>query len=671
MLKSFDYKIISVMCMLMLSITSCVSRDGDDVAKPATIRLSLGTGSETKTVKTRTSGTIPSDNGANVGQNEGTINTVCVGLFDADGNTITIHEYTYTNGQSEDILTTKQATKMVVIANAKSGAFVNATTESDFLKRVQQLSYTTSDERQSNTNATKAGSQTVTALPMCSEEKSLTLSGNSATSMSVNLTRVVARVSLSSITTSFDSSGPYSGATFTPTEVFMYNANDQYEWNGMASASATTVSGESTASTSFAYLGTGNTNYTAPTPNSSQFFYVFPHSSTLPTKLVIKGTFTPKGGAAQTIYYPIIVNHAQSNTTFTDAKGNATTNTDDATIEANKTYNITVKITGFGVTDPSNDVDPSSVTINSQVQDWTQAAVTVSFDDPDIGEYYFSDGSWGTLADHGTADVHPIGVIFSNQTSDIDKKHGWTHGYAMALTNATTNYSTNTCFWSSAENSEDGITYHDDVINQDYTYKDYSSGIYTTFNKDGYSETHVILNSGKSGYSASTYPAIYYALNYATNGYYEAPSKTTNSGWYLPSIGQWYDIFANLGGITSAPTNSYQGYCYWYNSKLSETSTYSYKCANNINAYFTAISNYNLNNKYSYKTPDLFSNNGMSYINSSNSTSIYGGEYYWSSSEYNNSDAGYALFYDDGGLNLYGDFVKENYYFRIRPVIAF
>ena len=642
--------------MLMLSITSCVSDNDSSTAKPATIRLSLGTGSVTKT---RTNTGFPTDNGGTAGTGEGTINTVCVGLFDKDGNTITIYEYTY-NGNAVNIQTTTQVTKMVVVANVKSGTFAGATTEDEFMSKEMQLSYTTSTDGQSNTSSTTAGSQTTTALPMTSGEVSpLSLSGDATTDKTVELTRAVARVSVSSIATSFDSNGPYAGATFTPTEIFMYNVNDTYTCGGTASASAiaSPVSGESTALSSYAYLGTGTTNYAAPTTTAPQFFYVFPHSSASPTKLVIKGMFTPSGGSAKTVYYPIVINHAQDGTTFTDDKNNtSTTTTNDAEIEANKTYDIKITIKGIGISAPSDDINPSSVTINSQVQDWKQAAVNVNYDDPDIGDYYFSDGSWGTLADHGTADVHPIGVIFSNQTSDIDKKHGWTHGYAMALTNATTNYTaTNTCIWSKDENSEDGITYHDDAISQDYTYKDYSSGLYNTFNKDGYSETHAIVKSGKSGYSQDTYPAVYYALNYANSGYYEAPTKTSNSGWYLPSEGQWYDIYANLGGITSSPSYSANGYCYW--------SDVSSRAINNINSYLRAITAYN----NIYGLPDLFSNTNMSY---GNNEGLYGGDFYWSSSEYNNDYASRATFAISGHLDLYYD-EKNDRYFKVRAVITF
>ena len=53
-----------------------------------------------------------------------------------------------------------------------------------------------------------------------------------------------------------------------------------------------------------------------------------------------------------------------------------------------------------------------------------------------IGDYYYSDGTWGSIAEHTNSTAAAIGVIFSNSTSNIDKGHNWTHGYAMALQNA-------------------------------------------------------------------------------------------------------------------------------------------------------------------------------------------------------------------------------------------
>lgn len=658
MAKVFDYKIICVIGMFMLLATSCISESDLDNQKLAMINLSLDTGLAKKA--TRANGTIPSDNGSNIGENEGSINTVCVELFDESGNTITVHEYTYMKGQPEKIQTTTRATKMIVVANIKKGTFAGTTTMEDFLGKEQQLSYTTSTDSQNNAKETEAGSQTMTALPMTSGIVSpLNLSENGANNKTLELTRIVARVSISSITTSFNSNGPFAGATFTPTEIFMYNVNDQYAWNGTTSSSTKTVSGESSAPVSFAYLGTGTANYKAPSSISPQFFYVFPHSSQNPTKLVIKGTFTKAGGTNETVYYPIVINHAQIGTTFIDTNGNTISNTNDATIEANRAYYITATINGPGVTTPSENIDPSSLTINSQIQDWTNAAMTIDMNNsPEIGDYYFSDGSWGTLEDRATATVYPIGVVFSNTTTANDKAHGWTHGYAMALTNASEDSSIPVTMWSQANSNGDyldeaGDTYSDVYVNFRYqNYTEYTS--YVT-NKDGYSETQAIKNSGQLGYSKENYPAFYNALNYALfNAAYTPP--LASSDWFLPSVGQWWDIIVNLGGMSSNPTITSLLSCKWYDQ--SGVNNYSLICVNNINDYLTAINTYSTNHSYTYNMPDLFTN-----INDDSSNG-----YYWTSSEYNHNASYYIYFWRDR-ITLYH--ASKNAPCKIRPCIAF
>jgi hypothetical protein len=63
--------------------------------------------------------------------------------------------------------------------------------------------------------------------------------------------------------------------------------------------------------------------------------------------------------------------------------------------------------------------------------------------------------------------------------------------------------------------------------------------------------------------SANNYPAIYAAMNYGTATYggvtNAAPTSTTtnpNSGWYLPSFGQWFLIFKNIGGFNDVTSST-------------------------------------------------------------------------------------------------------------------
>ena len=326
--------------------------------------------------------------------------------------------------------------------------------------------------------------------------------------------------------------------------------------------------------------------------------------------------------------------------------GTGTTDYGNYNILRNYNYTYTISILSSGVYDVRVTCYPELIN-NASATSWGSNGDAGNVSTAKVGDFYFSDGSWGKLADHATSTVYPIGVIFSNTPTDNDKAHGWAHGYAMALTNANTS-----CVWSLANSSnssyldETGDTYSDS--HESFSYSNYQDS-YADLEKykDGYSETQAIKSSGKLGYNQTEYPAFWYALNYGTTNEstttnYATPTNNANSGWYLPSIGQWCDIFANLGKITSTPTSA-PGWSYWSGNASA--------CASNINNILSAISSYT-NHGY-----DSF------YMNNSN-------ELYWSSSENGSNAAGSVVFYATGELGLNYSFPKYEYY-MVRAVVAF
>jgi hypothetical protein len=393
--------------------------------------------------------------------------------------------------------------------------------------------------------------------------------------------------------------------------------------------------------------GVAGTNTYLSTSNNPYFFYVFPNGATTPTKLIIKGIFYPKGATESTgevMYYPIIINHSQTGTTITDTDGSTYVNgaafSKDSQIAANTSYDLSITIQGRGVSTVSQDITPSSATVTMTVANWTSVTYPTNTFTPAKaypGNFYYNDGSWGTNANPTGRTV--IGVVFSNQTSTADKAHGWTHGYAMALKNAAA-YSSGVTWSTSPPSTSE--------------FSDYSDWASMVADKDGYTKTNTIKTKYSSTLS-SNYPAFYYALGYGTSQIpstttYAAPAGSVTSGWYLPSIGQWYDICVNLGGMVTAPSTTGTGYGQWYNGS-SGSAGYAYKCAAAINAYLSILSS----NGYSV---DLFST-----IISGNT------EIYWSSSEYTNSNAYYGVFRSNGGMGLGSDF--KTYTYGVRPVVAF
>jgi len=237
-----------VSCLFFISCSSEVLTSGNDFSESSLIHLSLAS-NKSDSISTRANGTLPVDNGGTAGTNEGYLNHICAALFNSSGNLVTLHEYDYASGFTETIATRKDATQMLVFANVPQGAFSGKYTLNDFYAVSQDLGYTTSVDGKSKTGVTTANSQSMKSLPMISAVKPLDWSSGSDLSLTVSLTRLVARVALTSLAQTF--SDPY-------------------------------------------------------------YFYVFPHGSTNPTKLVIKGTFTTKSGSTYTTYDPIAVNSSVS-----------------------------------------------------------------------------------------------------------------------------------------------------------------------------------------------------------------------------------------------------------------------------------------------------------------------------------------------------------------------
>jgi hypothetical protein len=244
------------------------------------------------------------------------------------------------------------------------------------------------------------------------------------------------------------------------------------------------------------------------------------------------------------------------------------------------------------------------------------------------GQYLFSDGTWGSYDPAKTV----IGIVFSNTTSSTDRSHGWTHGYAMALQNAGS--ATSTYLWYNSNSGNPTGTYISGVNN-------------IMSDKDGYSHSGYLQTSG---YAAGIAARGYTAKDKNGN---TVAAPTGTSGWYLPSIGQWYDILASLGGMVTASGKAYtygtSDWLRWYNGDISGDTHnyYSSLCASNLNVYLNGLKS----NGYSV---DLFSNNY---------------EHYWSSSECDSSYAYCVGFYNGGSMNLGSTYKSSS--FRVRPVLAF
>lgn len=370
-------------------------------------------------LKTRASGDPADANGYIVGpgSKEARLSRLAVGIFNGT-TTSSINEITLDNTKAGDDNTSYTASfnaqaasgnNVYIVANAPVGHFGGKTLLSNFYATPLDLGYTTSAD--GNTNYTSGATKQVqTALPMNSPLATLTAGSgadiNKLVTGKIAMKRLVARIAINSIKISIPSTGMYAGDTFTPTEVFVYNAATSINPDGTTLSTEPSNSGESTTPNdtwtpgttapamadnlaNYSYLSTGiisgfidNTKEPPTLLTTNQYyFYVFPHTATTPTKLVIKGTwYNSVAKTYEVVYYPIVINHSQTGTTITDGSNKALTPATDSQIDANMQYVLSAEIKAKGVSSPATDITPSAISVALTVTDWSVTNQNVVFE---------------------------------------------------------------------------------------------------------------------------------------------------------------------------------------------------------------------------------------------------------------------------------------------------
>jgi outer membrane murein-binding lipoprotein Lpp len=321
---------------------------------------------------------------------EATMNKATIGVFDSNGKVKLIQE-AVPDGTGKCTVTGNSITNtdsVLVAVNTPTNTFAGISTSADFHAKTEAITELVTSNSEISTNLPMYGSGIV--------------AGTTSLTAAVNVYHLVSKIHLNKINVAFDATGAYANATFTPTEVFLYNVpqylNFYYDssvysttpaTSPFAYASGTTptlLQGESgTTGTYVEYLGTGvisggtklstSGTATALIPGDL-YFYTTPNigtNSSNNTRLIIKGTFSSDGTTTNntTLYYPIQINH-------TVTGGSIATGTDKF-VYPNICYNITVTIKGKGVTPVSATIDPASVQVTLTVQPFTVVSQNVPF----------------------------------------------------------------------------------------------------------------------------------------------------------------------------------------------------------------------------------------------------------------------------------------------------
>lgn len=160
---------------------------------------------------------------------------------------------------------------------------------------------------------------------------------------------------------------------------------------------------------------------------------------------------------------------------------------------------------------------------------------------PQIGDYYYTDGTYSHEKDSSKT---VAGIVFSTETTDVEKSHGWTHGQIVATRFArymvwrTEKYGLFNLKERSVRRETDFFKWGPSLV---------LPNPHTCFSQK---ETH-LMREDKDGYiytySGLTNDESYELFNAARN--YPTPlPKGKTSGWYVPAVGQIIDMFENIIG---------------------------------------------------------------------------------------------------------------------------
>ena len=705
-------------CVLLLGglamLTSCVY-DSDEYVSPEEGSLTISIKSDNfdvpltrVAVDNQTNQTMEIENAIT------TANTV-IAIFDGSGDIIDVEVPTVVDGKltlsktETGVDWLADAAEIYVAANLPAAKVTTlaalTTTKADF---VTALGLGIADALNSN-------SLTGTQIPMFGYGTVSNSGGNNYTA-TVNVDHMLTKVTLNSLGVDFSRSAT-PNASFQPEQVFLVNVPDNIGITGGTTNAISQVApdkyyqGEAAGATGDGsnnnvaeyhqvpaygttaalysargdkfnaadYLGTaalaGQTVMNAENPTwlktatagsqarQQYFFYTMPNTTgadaATQTQLVIRGSFKENvAAAAEEVYYRVPLNQAAY------------------TLDANKNYQVDVIIMQKGATDAyaelPNDIT-ASLAITYNVTGFTAAPGTVCIGNgaatptagiettAKVGDYFYNDGTWSSTYDNTKT---LVGLVFSTKVSDDDRTAGYTHGYVMALTDAGYNYNGGTPIKQTYayRNYTPGKTAGDPKeaglfnIGTNATQYSDNAGYWTAVKADldGRSHTVTLLADANQAEYLAAHAADDYNTAHAVTG--------TNSGWYLPSIGQLYDLAYNFGGRTVWPgltfnhdknrQGEYNEYhnCYFVNGADATTSA--------INSYLEArlVTAADLTVDEDYQ-PFIARVPGTS------------SAVYWSSSDYSAFD-GLHLYFHSSGFLSFGCSSKTSQYY-VRPVLAF
>lgn len=378
-----------------LWLTSCSSEDAvqgsGNTESERVLLLSISTGQ-----------TIGSRAETDLTDAEKTIEDMTIGIFDANGNVRTIQSLekdasatTATAGDGKFVISGTKAEAKIVTTGLQAGdkvvVAVNATTNSAIDNATTfKAAKSVADFNKGYIDATSAltaasGGTTLSAikLPKYGEVTLVSAGSNSSEfKADVKVKNLVSRVTLAGLNADFAADGPYAGASFTLSDIFLLNVPNTVDFstNAWTAQAVSYIHGSDVDGTGYTAV-TDKKAFLVKSPAAvNDYLYTLPNQYTglkpQKTILVLKGKFKKADGETGTdVYYPLALNATYDNT----GKATAVDGSTPFVTYPGRNYKCNVTIKTIGSDSPWQEAGPLTATVDVEVEKWTDVDQTTIF----------------------------------------------------------------------------------------------------------------------------------------------------------------------------------------------------------------------------------------------------------------------------------------------------
>lgn len=376
-----------------LWLTSCSSEDavqsGGNTESERVLLLSISTG---QTIGSRAETDLTDD--------EKAIEDMTIGIFDANGNVRTIQSLekdasatTATAGDGKFVISGTKAEakivtiglkaddKVVVAVNTKLNSANAATFKA--AKSVADFNKGYIDATSALTAASNGTTLSAAKLPKYGEATLVPAGSNSSEfSADVKVKNLVSRVTLADLKKDFAADGPYAGAQFNLSDIFLLNVPNTVDFstNAWTAQTVSYIHGSDVDGTGYTAATDKKDFLVKSGANINDFLYTLPNQYTganpQKTILVLKGEFKkadePTG---KSVYYPLALNAKYDNAGSATAVDGST----PFVTYPGRNYKCNVTIKTIGSDSPWQEAGPLTATVDVEVEKWTDVEQNTTF----------------------------------------------------------------------------------------------------------------------------------------------------------------------------------------------------------------------------------------------------------------------------------------------------